>query len=786
MKRTLLFLVAYMLLVVSVYAQTGRIRGTVLDTENSPLPFGSVFLQGTNSGATTNEQGAFILENVKAGEYRLIVSAVGFERKSLPVQVKEGETKELQVRLSPGQQGLSEVVVSASRTPETIDQVPSSITVLSRKAIEEDMLVSSNVIDILSNKVPGLAPSTGTSSNWGQTLRGRPMLVMIDGVPQSTPLRNGAVDMRALDPDAIEQVEVIKGATAIYGNGAAGGLINYITRTPRQQKPFSSRTTLGMTGSLVDADNSIGARVSQMFYGKTGKFDYVLSGAYEQTGEWKDAEGDVLPPDYGLGETDAYNGFVKLGYDFTAFKRLQLTYNYYSSEQKSNYVPAYGNYQDRQKTRAVLGETLGVPQGVRSNHNLNLRFSGEHAFLNSRYEADAYYQSVDNVFFWSPTFEHGGQSMISSEKKGARGALTTPYKISTRVDGDVTYGLDVLNDVTSQPLVDGRTWVPEMNMLNVAPFVQLKTTIAEDLIFKGGFRAEKVNIAVEDYTTLRTVNPTTGAIDNPGFAVKGGELGYNAYLFNAGLRYNKYDLFTPYASFSQGFSVADIGVMLRSARVDDISKISTEAIVINNYEAGFVSKFGKIRLEGVGFISTSELGASGQYKDGVFVVMRTPEKIHGFEATADAAVLENLSLGATFSYVEGKRDANENGSFNDGEDVYLGGERISPPKYTAYLRYALLDNKLRLNLQYTGIGSRDRFDMNEKGTYNFYQGPVDPYQLVNLSASYRLSKNTTFNMGVENLLNEDYFPARSQWFTSPTLYTKGKGAAFNVSMVVEL
>ncbi|GAB3833001.1 hypothetical protein GCM10028895_51480 [Pontibacter rugosus] len=72
-----------------------------------------------------------------------------------------------------------------------------------------------------------------------------------------------------------------------------------------------------MTGSLVDADNSIGARVSQMFYGKTGKFDYVLSGAYEQTGEWKDAEGDVLPPDYGLGETDSYNGFVKLGYDFT-------------------------------------------------------------------------------------------------------------------------------------------------------------------------------------------------------------------------------------------------------------------------------------------------------------------------------------------------------------------------------------------------------------------------------------------------------------------------------------
>ncbi|MDX5482432.1 MAG: TonB-dependent receptor [Hymenobacteraceae bacterium] len=786
MRKAIPLLIACLFMSVTVLAQTGSIRGTVFDTDNEPVAFSSVFLQGTNTGSTTTDKGTFVLDGVKAGGHKLIISAIGFERKTLTVQVTEGQTTEVQVNLAPGRQGLSEVVISASRTPETIDQVPSSITVLSRQAVEEDMLVSSNIIDILSNRVPGLAPSTGTSSNWGQTLRGRAMLIMIDGVPQSTPLRNGAVDMRALDPDAIEQIEVIKGATAIYGNGAAGGLINYITRTPRQQKPFSSRTTLGMGGSLVDADNSIGARVSQMFYGKTGKFDYVLSGAYEQTGEWKDAEGDVLPPDYGLGETDSYNGFVKLGYDFTPFNRVQLSYNYYSSEQKSNYVPEYGNYQNRQKTRAVLGETLGVPQGVRANHSLNLRFSGEQAFLNSRYEADAYYQSVDNVFFWSPNFENGGQSMISSVKKGARGLLTTPYKISNRLDGDVTYGLDVLNDITSQPLVDGRTWVPEMNMLNVAPFVQLKTAFAEDLIFKGGFRAEKVNISVEDYTTLRTVNPTTGQIDNPGFAVKGGELSYNAYLFNAGLRYNKHDFFTPYASFSQGFSVADIGVMLRSARVDDISKINTEAIVINNYEAGFVSKFSKFRFEGVGFISTSELGASGLYKDGVFVVMRTPERIHGFEATADAYLLDNLTLGATFSYVEGKRDVNENGSFDDAEDVYLGGERISPPKYTAYLRYALLDNKLGFNLQYTGIGERDRFELNEKGTYNFYQGPVKPYHLVNLSASYKFTKNTSFNVGVENLLNEDYFPARSQWFTSPTLYTKGKGAAFNVSMVIEL
>lgn len=61
-------------------------------------------------------------------------------------------------------------------------------------------------------------------------MRGRSVLVLIDGIPQSTPLRAGGRDIRSIDPSVIERVEVIKGATAIYGNGAEGGLINYITK----------------------------------------------------------------------------------------------------------------------------------------------------------------------------------------------------------------------------------------------------------------------------------------------------------------------------------------------------------------------------------------------------------------------------------------------------------------------------------------------------------------------------------------------------------------------------
>lgn len=784
MKKNLLPFILLLCLFTQVQAQEGDLRGKLLTQDKQPIPYGKIIVKKDTTGTNSDGRGQFVLRDLEAGQHTLMISAIGFISKEVQVNVLSGSTIEVEIQLADQTINLNEVVVSASRTSEKLSEVPSSVTILNRRSIEENMTFTNNIVDILSYQVPGLGPSTGTSSNWGQTLRGRAMLVMVDGIPQSTPLRNGAVDIRALDPDIIERVEVVKGATAIYGNGAAGGLINYITRTSRE-KPFSSKTSLSTNGSLVNTRNSMGTRLSQMFSGKVDNLDYVVSGVFDQTGEFRDAEGDVLPPTYGLGETDSYNAFLKVGYDFNPLHRLQLTYNYYSSEQKTNYVSKWGNYVEEQKTEAVLGEMPGVPPGVRANYNLDLQFTGEDGFLNSHYSADVYYQSVDNVFFHSPVFIGGGQSRVLSNKAGARISFTTPYAISPTIYGDVTYGLDALNDVTSQPLVDGRIWVPEMNMMNLAPFAQLKVNLLGSLTFKGGFRAEKSNISVDDYTTLPSIDAATG--DTISFNVKGGELDYNTLLFNAGVKFNRSKEFTPYVSFSQGFSVSDVGVMLRAAKVDDIKNINTEAVVVNNYEAGFTSNLNKLKLEGVAFISTSEFGSSGRYNSDTqtFEVLRSPEKIYGFEATADYAIFANMNIGAAYAYVEGKMN-NGNNSLNNDEDVYLGGERIAPPKLTAYLKYRLLDDRLNFNLQYTGIGTRDRFEKNEDNSYDVYQGPVNPYKLVNVSTSYKMNPNTTFSLGVENLFNEDYFPTRGQWFVLPNYYSKGKGTSFNFSIAVEL
>ncbi|NCI45059.1 TonB-dependent receptor [Sediminibacterium soli] len=783
--RIVIFIVCLAISPLGVFCQQSvfTVSGTVTASDGVPAPSVTVRLKENNRTSVTDVNGRYHFSSVPAGSYTLLVSMIGNKPEQKSIQVVNAAVQ-ANISLESASSQLTEVIVSAGRVRETIDEVPSSVVILGSKTIEQNINITTNLGDILENRVSGLAPSTGLSSNFGQTLRGRSLLIMVDGIPQSTPLRNGAMDLRALDPSVIEKVEVVKGATAIYGNGAAGGLINYFTKNAKTDKVLNSLTSVGMTGSLVKSANSVGSRLSQTFYGDKNKLSYVASGVYEQTGELKDAKGDVLPPVYGLGETDSYNAFAKLGYEINARHRVQASYNFYSSRQTTNYLTVNGDYKNGVKTTAVQGQAKGVPQGVRGNHNLSLQFSGETGIANTHYDADIYYQSVDNIFFYSEAFVDGGISRILSKKNGARVVFNTPF-VGRNMDANLTYGLDAQRDITSQPLVDGRIWVPEMDMFNLAPFLQTKFNLFSKLVLKGGVRYEKVSIGVSDYATLPSRNTTTGVV-TPSMNVKGGTLRYNTWVFNAGARYHLSDYFQPYVSFSQGFSVSDVGLALRAARVNDIAKINTEAVIVSNYEAGFVSKFNKFRFEATGYISKSDLGANSVFQNGIFVVVRTPERITGFELSADMQVSKRLQAGVSYTYTEGKLDGDNDGSFNGKSDEYLPGQRIAPPKITGHADYAIIPGKLNVMLQYTGILRRDRFARNASGSYDPYKAPVNPYHLFNSVISYQANSSVSLNLGLENMFNADYFTARSQWGTFNDSYTKGKGAAYRLTLQVKL
>ncbi|NII28973.1 TonB-dependent receptor [Pseudoflavitalea sp. X16] len=705
---------------------------------------------------------------------------------TVTAQVIKADTTS-RIRTMANADTLSDVIVSASRRPENIRNIAASVTVIPRHKLETEMAINPDLTAILANQVPGYAPTAQSGSNVGQNLRGRPMLVMVDGVSQSSPLRNAEVDLRSIDPAVLQQIEVVKGATAIYGNGAAGGLVNYVTMVPDTTTAFGGKTDVQLNGSLVKVKNSVGGRINQLFYGKVGKFDYVVSGTAEQTGEYKDAKGDLVGPNYSLGETDTYNAFAKLGFEPGRNQRLQLVYNYYSSLQHSNYTLVNGNLATGQKATGVLGKPLGEPTGAQYNHNLHLSYRVDNLFLHTSLIADVYYEKREDVFYVSlGRFDGGdGQSLANNDKKGARLFLQTPVINSPSLKANLAYGVDYLRDKTSQPLVDGRVWVPTMDMTNLAPFAQADLTIVQNLVFKTGFRFEDVRIDVDDYQTLRITN-ASGATVTPSFMVKGGTLKYNTGLFNAGLKYNRFELFSPFISFSQGFSVMDIGLALRDAKVNSIDKINTDAVKVNNFEIGFDSRYKGLQFTAAAYRSTSKLGIEVIYDPatGLFNTARSPELVYGFELAAAYRFNRTLTVGGSYSYTEGKRDINNNGKYNDDVDLYMNGRRIAAPKATGNVTWTPLQ-ALDLMLNYTGIMNRERFAKNSTtGIYNGNEGAVKAYNLFNFAASYKVNKNTRLSVGIENLFNEDYFPARAKWFMQPGFYSKGRGTAFAVGVSV--
>src|SRR3546814_6371477 len=84
-----------------------------------------------------------------------------------------------------------EIIVSATRVPTPITAIPNTVKVLDRATLDAQLAVSPSLIDSLSFSIPSFAPGRQKMTSTGESLRGRTPLYMVDGIPQSTPLRDG-------------------------------------------------------------------------------------------------------------------------------------------------------------------------------------------------------------------------------------------------------------------------------------------------------------------------------------------------------------------------------------------------------------------------------------------------------------------------------------------------------------------------------------------------------------------------------------------------------------------
>lgn len=170
---------------VSVYAQQHKtmISGKVVSKEKEIIDLATVYLKGTNYGCMTNEQGIYHL-HAPAGEYTLVVSAVGYETIEKPVKLFRGERVKMNVVLASSVTELDEVVVVSNGVGRVKRSAFNAVAV----DTEELQNSTKNLSDALS-KLPGmkLREAGGVGSDTQLMLdgfSGKHVKVFIDGVPQ--------------------------------------------------------------------------------------------------------------------------------------------------------------------------------------------------------------------------------------------------------------------------------------------------------------------------------------------------------------------------------------------------------------------------------------------------------------------------------------------------------------------------------------------------------------------------------------------------------------------------
>lgn len=662
---------------------------------------------------------------------------------------------------------LDTLEVTATRGLDSLNVTPGAVTVVDRDTIEAQSALGGNLSDVLGKTVPGLSPSTKGLTTVGQTLRGRNLFVLIDGIPQTISLRDGLHSLNAIDPESIERIEVIRGSNGVYGFGGTGGIINIITRKTEKGAPqFRTELHGGVSTEHVSDSGQYG--ISQSVTGGSGAVDYQLRGSVEERNSFFDADGDRIPPDPnqqgGVADSREFDILAKLGFDLDNEKRFELTTSYYDIRQDSSYVLENGVYGE-QKTRAVKGDIPGKDKGT-ENLNINLAYQDARLFGDTSFGAQLYYRDFMTRFGYFATFyPGGGQTKTESERIGSRLDFETPFNVMS--GAKLLWGVDTLMETTSQPLEDGRTFVPDMDQNSVAPFLQAELQLDPRWTVNAGLRYEKFWFEVDDYESVF------------GADVEGGELDYSETVFNAGTRYQINDVWATTVSFSQGFTVPEIGRVLRQpADNTSLDQIRPEPQVVDNYELGAEAVWNQADLAMTLFYSESELGNQlGAAEAGEPIpVLRSPERIYGFEAELNVYPTAELTTGGTFTWMEGKLDSDDNGSY----ESYLPGNRISPLKLTGYVEHATTA-RWSNRLQAMVVGERDRFSDDSTG---FGQGEVESYAILDLTSRWQ-TRYGDVTLAVNNLLNEDYFPVISQMYNFDGYYTKGPGRSVQLTYGID-
>lgn len=655
------------------------------------------------------------------------------------------------------------IIVTAARTQLPASALPLTVDIIGNEALEQQLAISGSTVDAVSALLPSFSPTREKLSGSGESLRGRSPLYAINGIPQSTPVRDGSRDGYTIDPFFIDRVEVIYGSNALQGIGATGGVVNQVTVGAPEDDGLAVETLLQGTAADGFDGEALGGKLGALAGWRAGAFDASVGATFERRGAFLDGHGNRIGVDGTQGEvqdSNSWSVFGRFGYQLAPSARFELIANHFELKGNGNYVLVPGDREAGIPATSMRGEQEGdLPSNRADLLSASLTdddLGGGTLML------QAFYSRTRDVFggglfptFQDPAIDPTGnifdQSANQSRKLG--GKLSYERGLPGFEDLTLTAGFDALFDRTEQFLVQtGRTWVPQTDFRSLAPFAQANLALFGDVLrLAGGLRYENVQLKVGDYETLAVYgadDPSDLSTYEPVF-VAGGNPSFSDLLLNGGVIVEPMDGLRAYASYAEGYTIADVGRILRGIseeNVDVDTYLAIEPVISNNREVGVEWSRGILDASASYFESSSDLGSLLVLgEDGIFSVARQPIDIEGFEASATVEMppVPGLAFTAAYANIQGQTDS------NDADDLVnndLDGANISPDRLNLSADY----NNGAWNLRLASRFYLER-SFNDAPTDTDFEG----YTLFDAYIGYQTEVGL-FSLAAQNLTDEFY------------------------------
>ncbi len=749
-----------------IIAQTGSIKGKITNRDGEGIQFVNITLKDTKQGTISNEDGEFLLKNIKVGNQTIITQFVGLKSSEQIVKVIENQTIMVDFQMTENTKELSEVTVSgvqsANERTVTIGKIaikpmdlPQAVVTIDHTVLERQQAIRLSDVLMNANGVYVM----GNTGGYQEEIAGRGF-----AFGSSNTFKNGARYYNGALPElsSLEKIEIMKGSSAIlFGNVAAGGILNLVTKKPKFESGGSVsmragsydfyKPTIDVYGAVLDS-KKLAYRINGTYQkGNSFRENVSAERIYVNPSlwyKWNDKTDIVLEADYQKDKSTADFGVGAINYELTNIPRerfIGVNWSYFNNEQKNANLTITHRFSENWKlniSAAYNSIANDLFANLRPNSTNFIQANGKwiRGLQRTKISQDYGLGQVDLTGLFS-TGNINHNVLIGTDFDQYR-TKTTAYTALVKYDSI---------NVFTPNLYVARTDIPTLNVNTItsAPinragvYVQDLISFSEKIKFLGGIRYsyQETGSNVETFKKdAKTGVFTSSTVYTTTFA--------DAFTPRLGLIYQPTKMMSLFSSYANSFTI-NTGV--------DITGNALAPSFINQFEVGMKNELfrGLLSANITAYqIVNSNLAqinlANGNTNTNIKELAGEVTS-QGVEVDVKSKPFLGFSLMAGYSYNQTKYTKSS---------IYTVGSLLTyNPNHTANasVYYTFSDTKLKgLNVGLTAMYFGERMAGRSTRLYiandTYKLIPINAYTQIDLSAGYNFTKFSV-RAKVSNLLN---------------------------------